>query len=214
MRDDGTEMNWGLTAPSLKNLLKAGYVRVGRATPKKPQKYEISYLTSGRISDIETGRATVTGRNKDGSVQAEYVTHKMKYPVTSWSRPSHNAEVHGTELVKSLLGDKIFPYPIDEQESILRPDFIFFNMDEKGAVRANIVDPHGDHLADSLPKLVGLANYAEAHANSYGRIVSVSKSGGVFRCLDLKDQEVREAIKLGPSAKALFGGQKAKPYPT
>lgn len=111
MRDDGTEMNWGLTAPSLKSLLKKGYVRVGRATPAKPQKYEISYLTSGRISDIETGRATVTGQNKDGSVQAEYVTHKMKYPVTSWSRPSHNAEVHGTELVKSLLGNKIFPYP-------------------------------------------------------------------------------------------------------
>ena len=35
----------------------------------------------------------------------------MKYPVTSWARLSHNAEVHGTELVKSLLGDKIFPYP-------------------------------------------------------------------------------------------------------
>jgi adenine-specific DNA-methyltransferase len=111
MRDDGTEMNWGLTAPSLKGLLKKGYVRVGRATPDKPQKYEISYLTSGRISDIETGRATVTGRNSDGSVKAEYVTHKMKYPVTTWLRPSHNAEVHGTELVKALLGDKIFPYP-------------------------------------------------------------------------------------------------------
>lgn len=111
MRDDGTEMNWGLTAPSLKKLLKDGYVRVGRATPNKPQKYEISYLTSGRISDIQTGRATVTGKNRDGSVRAEYVTHKMKYPVTSWARLSHNAEVHGTELVKSLLGDKIFPYP-------------------------------------------------------------------------------------------------------
>lgn len=111
MRDDGTEMNWGLTAPSLKNLLNEGYVRVGRATPSKPQKYEVSYLTSGRISDIRTGRATVTGKNKDGSVKAEYVTHKMKYPVTSWARLSHNAEVHGTELVKSLLGDKIFPYP-------------------------------------------------------------------------------------------------------
>lgn len=110
-RDDGTEMNWGLTVPSLKSLLKKGYVRVGRKTLNKPQKYEISYLTSGRISDIKTGRATVTGRNKDGSVIAEYVTHKMKYPVTTWSRPSHNAEVHGTELVKALLGDKIFPYP-------------------------------------------------------------------------------------------------------
>ncbi|MDU9007215.1 hypothetical protein [Sedimentitalea todarodis] len=105
-------------------------------------------------------------------------------------------------------------YPIDGQESIMRPDFIFFTKNENGVVQANIVDPHGDHLADSLPKLVGLANYAEAHADSYERIVSVSKSGGVFRYLDLKDPEVRAAIKKGPSAKALFGGPKAKPYPS
>lgn len=111
LRDDGTEMNWGLTAPSLKALLKKGYVRVGRATPDKPQPYEISYLTSGRIADIETKRAVVTGNNPDGSIIASYVTHKIKYPVSSWQRPSHNAEVHGTELVKQVLGDKIFPYP-------------------------------------------------------------------------------------------------------
>ncbi|KXF90269.1 DEAD/DEAH box helicase [Phaeobacter inhibens] len=105
-------------------------------------------------------------------------------------------------------------YPIDGNESIMRPDFIFFSKGEDGTVQVNIVDPHGDHLADSLPKLVGLANYAETHANLYTRIVSVSKAGGVFRYLDLKDTEVREAIKLGPSAKALFGGPKAKPYPS
>lgn len=104
-------------------------------------------------------------------------------------------------------------YPVDGQESIMRPDFIFFTTGEDGAVQANIIDPHGDHLADALPKLVGLANYAEAHVNSYGRIVSVSESGGAFRYLDLKDDEVRKAIRWGPSAKALFAGPNAKPYP-
>ena len=44
IRDDGTEMNWGLTGPSLNSLFEKGYVRVGRATPDKPQKYEISYF--------------------------------------------------------------------------------------------------------------------------------------------------------------------------
>lgn len=111
MRDDGTEMNWGLTPESLQSLLSKGYVRVGRSTPNKPQKYEISYLTSGRINDIETNRARVVGNNPDGSVIAEYVSHKMKMPTTTWLRPSHNAEVYGTELVKDLLGEKSFPYP-------------------------------------------------------------------------------------------------------
>lgn len=111
IRDDGTEMNWGLTASSARKLLDKGYLRVGRATPDKPQAYEISYLTSGRIADIETGRAVVVGQNSDGSVLARYVTHKIKMPVSTWNRPSHNAEVNGTELLKTMLGEKSFPYP-------------------------------------------------------------------------------------------------------
>lgn len=111
VRDDGTEMNWGLTAPSLKGLLKQGFVRVGRRTANKPQAYELSYLTSGRIKDILSGKASVIGRNKDGSVIALYITHKEKMPITTWVRPSHNAEVCGTELLKSLLGEKGFPFP-------------------------------------------------------------------------------------------------------
>jgi adenine-specific DNA-methyltransferase len=111
MRDDGTEMNWGLTVPAAKALLAKGFLRVGRHTPDKPQAWEVSYLTSGRIADIEEGRAKVTGRNRDGSVIASYVTHKVKVPVTTWNRASHNAETNGTELLKSLLGDKLFDFP-------------------------------------------------------------------------------------------------------
>lgn len=113
MRDDeeATEMNWGVTAPELRDRLAKGYVRVGRATPDKPQAYEISYFTSGKIADIETGRAVVVGHNPDGSVIARYVTHKLKMPTSTWVRPSHNAEVHGTELLKSFLGAKLFDFP-------------------------------------------------------------------------------------------------------
>ena len=111
MRDDGTEMNWGLTASSLKVLLNEGYVRVGRATPNKPQKYEMSYLTSGRIADIQSGKAKVIGRNKDGSVIAKYIISKEKMPLSTWNKPSHNAEVCGIEILKLLLGRKSFPFP-------------------------------------------------------------------------------------------------------
>jgi adenine-specific DNA-methyltransferase len=111
IRDDGTEMNWGLTAPSLKRLLKEGYVRVGRFLVDKPQKYELSYLTSGRIADIKSGRAQVIGKDKDGSVIAQYVTNKIKMPISTWVRPSHNAEIYGTDLLKSLIGDRAFPFP-------------------------------------------------------------------------------------------------------
>src|SRR3546814_7298562 len=103
-------MNWGLTGPSLRGLIEKGYVRVGRHTPDKPQTYEISYLTSGRIADIEGGKASVTGRNPDGSVIAIYDESKIKMPISSWHRPSHNAEIHGTDLVKAFIGERGFPF--------------------------------------------------------------------------------------------------------
>ena len=54
-----------------------------------------------------------------------------------------------------------------------------------GTVVADIVDPHGLHLADALPKLQGLALYAETHAKAYRRIESVAEAMGKLRVLDL-----------------------------
>ena len=111
VRDDGREMNWGLTPTSLAALLEKGYVRVGRHTPDKPQCYEISYLTSGRIADITAGRAEVIGYDESGAVVATYLTAKLKMPLSNWVKPSHNAETGGTNLLKALLGETGFPYP-------------------------------------------------------------------------------------------------------
>ncbi len=111
VRADGTEMNWGLTPASLRALLDEGFVNVGRHTPGAPQHYTVSYLTSGRVEDIRSGKAEVVGYDDSGAVMAEYVTSKIRMPLSTWVRPSHNAEIGGTNLVKSLLGDKRFPYP-------------------------------------------------------------------------------------------------------
>lgn len=111
IRESGLEMNWGLTAPALEKLLQKGYVRVGRHTPNAPQKWEISYLTSGKIEDIESGRATKVGENPDGSVIAEYVVDKLKSPTSTWVMASHNAETGGTNVLKKLLPNRTFPFP-------------------------------------------------------------------------------------------------------
>ena len=113
LRPDGTEMNWGLTAPSLRRLLESGYVRAGSFAPDKPQKYGVQYLTSGRIEDIEEGRAEIVGRTSDGAVDAYYVdgTAKAKMPETQWDFPSHNAQHFGTLLLASLIPGRRFPFP-------------------------------------------------------------------------------------------------------
>lgn len=44
-------------------------------------------------------------------------------------------------------------YEDGNENRILRPDFIFFAKQTDGTIAADIVDPHGHHLADALPKL-------------------------------------------------------------
>ncbi|RBI82841.1 site-specific DNA-methyltransferase [Rhodosalinus halophilus] len=110
VRPDGTEMNWAITVPALKNRLAKGYARAGKFTGEA-QPYIIQYLKSGPIKDIEEGRATIVGRNPDGSVIAEYQQGTRKLPTTQWEFTSHSAEHYGTNLLKRLLPDRRFPFP-------------------------------------------------------------------------------------------------------
>jgi len=111
IRKDGTEMNWSAIGPTFVKRWKDGYARAGKATPDQPQKYIIQYLKAGAIKDIEEGRATVTGRNPDGSVIAEYPEATVKTPTTQWAFQSHNAEHYGTGVLTSLTPNRTFPFP-------------------------------------------------------------------------------------------------------
>jgi adenine-specific DNA-methyltransferase len=111
LRKDGTEMNWSAIGSTFSARWKDGYARAGKATPEQPQKYIIQYLKAGSIKDIEEGRATILGKNPDGSVIAEYPEAKIKTPTTQWAFKSHNAEHYGTGILTSLIPNKIFPFP-------------------------------------------------------------------------------------------------------
>lgn len=103
-------------------------------------------------------------------------------------------------------------YLVGEQYGIVRPDFIFFVTQADGTVVADIVDPHGLYLADALPKLQGLALYAETHAKAYRRIESVAEALGKLRVLDLTDEAVRKGIAAAKDAVSLFSGSLARDY--
>lgn len=110
IRDDGTEMMWGCKREELQNRLNNGFVRVGKYTPHKPQKYVISYLTGGIIDDINSGKAITLGRNEDGTINAYYPTGRDRMPTTNWQRPLHDAQQYGSKLIKPMIGDR-FTFP-------------------------------------------------------------------------------------------------------
>lgn len=100
-----------------------------------------------------------------------------------------------------------------DETSIVRPDFLFFCESADGSVVVDIVDPHGIHLADALPKLRGLARYAETHPEIYRRIQSVAKVGGKLRVLDVTREDVRKTITVAKDDTAsLYSGALASDY--
>ncbi|ELV5030127.1 DEAD/DEAH box helicase family protein [Vibrio cholerae] len=102
-------------------------------------------------------------------------------------------------------------YQDGEQYKIMRPDFLFF-AEEDGRVVVDMVDPHGLHLADALPKLHGLAIYAQAHAGFYRRIESVAEVKGKLRVLDMTNENVRAAVKDAQDATSIFMSPLAHDY--
>ena len=77
---------------------------------------------------------------------------------------------------------------------------------------ADLVDPHGTQFSDALPKLPGLAQYAETHPRVFRRIEVIAKVGDRLRVLDLTDATVRQAVVEAKDAKCLYEGSCASDY--
>ncbi|PPF59335.1 type III restriction endonuclease subunit R [Clavibacter michiganensis] len=85
----------------------------------------------------------------------------------------------------------------------LRPDFLFFT-EQQGAVKVNLVDPHGHWLPDALPKLRGMAEYAEEYGSSLHRVETISTVEGKLRVLDFTLETVRAAALSAVDADELY----------
>lgn len=94
----------------------------------------------------------------------------------------------------------------------LRPDFLFFTRRGDGTIAANIIDPHGHHMSDAIPKLRGMADFAESFSADYGRIETVAKVGDTLRVLDLTKPAVRQAVRAAHDAKTLYESDAAVNY--
>ncbi|MFI7148065.1 DEAD/DEAH box helicase [Nonomuraea sp. NPDC050022] len=102
-------------------------------------------------------------------------------------------------------------YDVQGAWRTMRPDFLFFSV-HSGQVKVSIVDPHGHHFSDALPKLKGLARFAAEYGPEFHRIEAVAKVNNKLRVLDLTNEKVRQAIEGADSAEALYSGPSAHSY--
>ncbi|MCA8979971.1 MAG: DEAD/DEAH box helicase family protein, partial [Planctomycetes bacterium] len=145
---------------------------------------QVSPLVASHLmsDDSDGGEFPIGSLN---SWEQEIVTRELARPDSvAWYRnPSHNGVDSLTVAYRDTIGDW----------RSMHPDFVFFNL-VGGLVRPSIVDPHGQHLEDSLVKLQGLANFAERYGDAFHRIETLVKDSARWKVLDLKRATVRSAI--------------------
>jgi len=111
VRDNGTEMLWGVIPSELKRRVKGGYVRVGKYEPNKPQQFGIQVLPSGPIKEIEEGTLKISGYREDGSVIVVREETKLVLPKTQWDYATHDSKNYGSNILKNIFHDARFEYP-------------------------------------------------------------------------------------------------------
>lgn len=92
------------------------------------------------------------------------------------------------------------------------PDFIFFVQLDDGRIVADIMDPHGFHLADALPKLHGLARFAENYGAEFHRIEAVAMVDEKLRVLDMTKPTVIKAVRDCTHLDGLYMSEHAQDY--
>ena len=121
-----------------------------------------------------------------------------QYTVAFYRNPSNNSP-----SVFSI------PYVMPSGRVSLRPDFIFFVRDEAdGRLWPTIVDPHGSHLSDTVPKLKGYVEYLREFPMVFKQVLAVSDfpKRKEYRALNLLRPDVQDAIMdfRDAAAEALF----------
>jgi hypothetical protein len=103
-------------------------------------------------------------------------------------------------------------YKDGDEIKIARPDFIFFAQRQDGSIVADIVDPHGIQFGDALPRLRGLARYAEENPGVYRRIEVVAQIGNKFRAIDLTEASERAAVLAAKTVREVYERDIATEY--
>lgn len=185
IRRDGTAGRWMLSVDTFNNMLKKGYISLGRFD-KGRRTWGLSYLSKKYQKQIDSGELKIVRKTDNGqSVIVEFATQQERQVKTVWHRTRHDAGAYGSDLVSNVIGrTRAFSYPkslYSEADSI--------SMVVRNKPNALIVD----FFAGSGTTLhaVNLLN---------------AEDGGHRRCIMVTNNEVSEAENKELTAKGYKPG--------
>ena len=109
LHTDGTKGVWQVSPSMFAVLFEKGYIKLGNFTKRG---MAINYLARGEQEKVEAGEFKIIGRAEDGSIIVDDSNYVAKFvPGSQWRIRTHDATRHGTGLISSILGNKVFSYP-------------------------------------------------------------------------------------------------------
>ena len=109
IREDGVEMNWGLTSDTLMKLNEQGVVRISKGNENQP--YVIRYLSANYVQKIKSGRWAIQGIREDNTKIIVETGGKITRATTVWQNKLYDAGQYGTSLLKDFIGSGRFTFP-------------------------------------------------------------------------------------------------------
>lgn len=110
IREDGKHMNWGLTGDSVKYALQYGCIKVTKSrNPNQP--YNFAYVTMPSIDKALRGEYIFAGVREDGTSIVTLPNGTEHQKPTVWKETHYDANIYGTQLLGSILGEKRFSFP-------------------------------------------------------------------------------------------------------
>ena len=110
IREDGKQMNWGLTGASLQYALDNGCVRVSKSRNAN-QPFNFAYVTMPSIKKALNGEYIISGEREDGTKIITLPNGTEHQKPTSWKETQYDANAYGTKLIGKFLGEKRFSFP-------------------------------------------------------------------------------------------------------
>jgi type III restriction enzyme len=154
------------------------------------------------LRDIEYP-ATIRGRQSDQLLKKHlYVMEKKLFPghLNGPEERIIGEEIDKNDVVAWLRNTDrkewalCVPYEVDGEQRPMYPDFLVVRR-EKGELVGDLVDPHSVGLSDAPAKAAGMAKFAAAHFNAFGRIDLILLDGTKETRLDLTDEGTRNKVK-------------------
>ncbi len=185
IRSNGQWGNWGVGHTTLRQLIAKGYVNLGEYD-KDRKTWAVSYLSQQLREQVESGVLEIVSFDKDKNrVDVRYAVVGARRIKTVWKRSRHDAGVHGSDLLRNLLGrTEAFPFPksLYAVEDTILP----FVRTRKNALILDFFSGSGTTL-----HATALINW---------------RDGGERRCICVTNNEVSEEKERKLSLAGLFAG--------